>query len=339
MRPGSASSQSRAASVTGRPLQVSAARMISPTLMPTFSPGDLPPRPSEPDTRRCAAPGAVAKLTAPDGTGKIAIRLSASVPAVSPPKSADKRAYFIQPRAAIETVRRAKATRSLGFDAEVSEQHCRSQRAHSGVAAATRVPAPGTLSSVSRPPRASTRSRSPISPEPGRGLAPPAPSSPTSTWRWPSAERTRMTLGMRPSTSRRWQGSRLPRNRRSPQVPHQGGGQPRPIRQPELGSARRVTQRPRRYLAQSALSGGCPWLVPGARAAPRRARPAIHIRPARKLRLVGCRPARRLSVTTFSAIATIRCCAPSCRPSLDSPSRPCRWRPGCAPLRLRTSAS
>ncbi len=85
MRPGSASSQSRAASVTGRPLHVSAARMISPTLMPTFSPGELPPRASEADTRRCAA---IAKLTAPDGTGKITIRLSASVPAVSPPKSA-----------------------------------------------------------------------------------------------------------------------------------------------------------------------------------------------------------------------------------------------------------
>jgi hypothetical protein len=41
------------------------------------------------------------------------------------------------------------------------------------------VPRPGGLSSVSRPPSASTRSTSPIRPEPAPSTAPPAPSSVT----------------------------------------------------------------------------------------------------------------------------------------------------------------
>src|SRR2546423_238896 len=56
-----------------------------------------------------------------------------------------------------------------------------------GSRASKMVPAPGSLSIVSTPPAADTRSRSPWRPQPGRMFAPPAPSSPTSTRSWSPA--------------------------------------------------------------------------------------------------------------------------------------------------------
>ena len=58
-----------------------------------------------------------------------------------------------------------------------------------GSSASSRVPAPGGLSTLSRPPSASTRSASPRSPQPRAGSAPPAPSSAIATASRPVARR------------------------------------------------------------------------------------------------------------------------------------------------------
>src|SRR5262249_26997310 len=60
-----------------------------------------------------------------------------------------------------------------------------------GSSAWTTVPWPGGLSSVSSPSRASTRSRSPRSPDPRSAEAPPVPSSATSTTIRPPSHTTR----------------------------------------------------------------------------------------------------------------------------------------------------
>ena len=180
-----------------------------------------------------------------------------------------------------------------------------------GTSARSEVPRPGGLDTVIVPPSASIRSASPRSPEPPVGLAPPIPSSATSTSsRAAGAGELSPGPRWRASAWRRWSVPRWRRSRRRTRAARAGV--------PSMSERRRVGSAARPHSSSSAAAsprsdssaGWIPWV--SSRSSCRATASASRVS-----RTIGAAApsagSRGSSRPSDIAIDTSRCCVPSCR--------------------------